>query len=100
MSEMTERSYDEVLEHEVLKKWEGKLIAWMKLGNGRRGVICKVRKAINRLSTSELQERCQAQFLRNLIDGLRRQKVFSVSQSCLTLYLLWDHLKATPIQRA
>jgi hypothetical protein len=100
MSEMTERSYDEVLEHEVLKKWEGKLIAWMKLGNGRRGVICNVRKAINRLSTSELQERCQAQFLRNLIDGLRRQKVFSVSQSCLTLYLLWDHLKATPIQWA
>jgi hypothetical protein len=98
---MTERSYDEVLEHEVLKKWEGKLIEWMKLGNGRRrGVICNVKKAISRLSTPELQERCQDQFLRNLIVGLQKQKVFSLSQSCLTLYLLWDHLKATPIQWA
>jgi hypothetical protein len=80
---MTERSYDEVLEHEVLKKWEGKLIAWMKLGNGRRGVICNVRKAISRLSTSELQERCQDQFLRNLIDGLQKQKAFSMMISCV-----------------
>jgi hypothetical protein len=97
---MTERSYDEVLEQDVLKKWEGKLITWMKLGNGRRGVICNVKKAISKLSTPELQERCQDQFLRNLIVGLQKQKVFSLSQSCLTLYLLWDHLKATPIQWA
>jgi hypothetical protein len=97
---MTERSYDEILEQDVLKKWEGKLITCMKLGNGRRGVICNVKKAISKLSTPELQERCQGQFLRNIIIGLQKQKVFSLSQSCLTLYLLWEHLKATPIQWA
>jgi hypothetical protein len=98
MTELIKRNYDEVLEHEVLKRWEGKLIAYMKLGNSRRGVICNVKKAIGKLSTSELKERCQSQFLRNMIIGIQGQKVFSLGQSCLTLYLLWEELEATPIQ--
>jgi hypothetical protein len=98
MTELIKRDYDEVLEHEVLKRWEGKLLSYMKSGNSRRGVICNVKKAIGKLSTSEIRERCRNQFLRSMIEGIRGEKVFSLGQSCITLYLLWEELEATPIQ--
>jgi hypothetical protein len=100
MSESINRSYDEILEQEVLKRQEGKLIEYMKLGNGRRGLICNIKKTFGRLSTPQLRERCVNQFLRHIVSGIQKQQIFSTSQSCLTLYLLWEALKATPIQWA
>jgi hypothetical protein len=98
MTDLGNRSYDEILEQDVLMRWEGRMIEYLKLGNGRRGLICNVRKTIGKLSTPELKEKCRNQFLCNVIIGIQNQKIFSVSQSCLTLYLLWEELESTPIQ--
>jgi hypothetical protein len=100
MSESNHRSYDEVLEQDVIWKYECKVIEYMRLGNSRRGLVYNIRKVFEKLSTPQLRERILNRFLRNIVSGIQGQQAFSQAQSCLMLYGLWEGLQATSIQWA